>query len=288
MSYLEVIRAAPSTTVQDLGRPGLAHLGVPSSGALDPDALRLANRLVGNPPGAAGLELVLGGLVFEARRSVRIAVTGAHMPVTVDGRARPWSSAVSVARGSVVEVGVAEAGLRAWLAVDGGVDVPAVLGSRSSDLLTGLGPAPVVAGDLLALGRARRKVAPDAVVHASWTLPEVATLPLRLGPRDDWFTADAVASLFGREHRVGHESDRVGLRLESADGSRLVRRVTAELPSEGIVTGAVQVPPSGSPLVFLADHPVTGGYPVVGVVAREALGVCAQLRPGDLVRFTRA
>ncbi|GGF32441.1 allophanate hydrolase [Marmoricola endophyticus] len=275
---LRVVSAGPQTTVQDCGRPGYAHLGVPRSGALDEPALRLANRLVGNPEDAAGLECLLGGVVLEAEASTGVAVTGAFAPVRVEGRLLPWGVAVGVPRGGRVEIGAPTQGLRVYVAVDGGIDVPPVLGSRSTDVLSGTGPAPLADGDRLPVGAGRG--APSDAEAAP--VPVRRELRLRLGPRDDWFTSASLAGLEQATYTVSGDSNRVGLRL---DGAGLERARDGELPSEGLVLGSVQVPPSGQLVVFLADHPTTGGYPVVGVVEPEDLAACAQLRPGDAVRL---
>lgn len=274
---LEVLSAGPQVTVQDLGRPGRAHLGVPRSGALDAPAHRLANRLVGNDESAATLECLAGQLTVRTRTGVTIAVTGARVPVTVAGRPREWGQAVAVPAGAVVELGAVTEGVRAYLAVSGGVEVAPVLGSRSTDLLSGLGPDPVTPGDELPVGAPTGHPVPVDVVRA----PRPGrTLRMRLGPREDWFEPASLGALDGSSYVVGSDSNRIGLRLE---GDPIRRRGEDELPSEGMVLGAVQVPPSGQPVVFLNDHPTTGGYPVVGVVLREDLAVCAQLRPGDPV-----
>jgi len=282
MSGLRVDRLECQVLVEDLGRPGLAHLGVPSSGALDPAAVSMANRLVGNRDHHAVLEVLLGGVRLIAEGSTRLAVVGAQVPLLVDGRPAEWGAAVSVPDGSTVEIGRAVAGTRAWVAVGGGIDVPPVLGSRSTDTLTGLGPPAVRVGDLLATGRAGpRPAGPVAAVPWS-SYPDPLTVTLHVGPRDDWFTPESMERLGTSVLKVSSRSDRIALLL---NGPPLVRRIRGELPSEGIVTGAVQVPGDGMPLVFLADHPTTGGYPVVGVVGRPGLARCAQLRPGDRLRF---
>jgi biotin-dependent carboxylase-like uncharacterized protein len=282
-----VLRAAPQLLVQDLGRPGWAHVGVPPSGALDPRALALANRLVGNSEAAAGLEILLGGCRLLAERSLRVALTGAHLPLSVDAVPKPWGTVVSVGPGQHIEVGTSATGLRSWLAVGGGLEVARTLGSRSTDTLTGLGPPPVREGDLLPVGAVPGRPGHGEAVPT--VHPTGATrLSVRLGPRDDAFTPESVAALLAAPYAVSARSDRVGVRLEALDGSRLLRRGGEEMESEGLVTGAVQVPSGGQPLVFLADHPVTGGYPVVAVVDDADLGRCAQLRPGDQVRFVRA
>lgn len=275
--WLDVVAAGPQTTVQDLGRPGHAHLGVPRSGALDEPAHRLANRLVGNPESAATLECLLGGLSLRVGDAVTVAVTGATVSVRVAGRAVAWGAPVSVPAGATVELGQATRGLRAYVGVAGGVAVPEVLGSRSTDLLAGLGPPVLADGFRLPVGPATGRPGEGEAVPVRVS----GVLRVRLGPRDDWFTPEAVAALDGSTYVVTGESNRIGLRL---DGPAIARRDDAELPSEGMVLGAVQVPPDGMPVVFLNDHPVTGGYPVVGVVVAEDLAGCAQLRPGEPVR----
>ncbi|MGP9022023.1 biotin-dependent carboxyltransferase family protein [Streptomyces sp. BR1] len=278
---LGVVRAGALTCVQDEGRYGYAHLGVPRSGALDLPASRLANRLAGNPPDAAVLETTLNGCAVRPRCDVTVAVTGAPCPVTVDGRPVPWGAAVRVPAGAVLDVGPAVRGVRSYVAFCGGIEVEPVLGSRSTDLLSGLGPAPLAYGQVLPLGRlvghyARVDAAPAPGPPSELVL---RTLP---GPRLDWFTPDALATLATGRYRVSSASNRIGLRTE---GPALRRAVHGELPSEGMVWGAVQVPPDGRPVVFLADHPTTGGYPVLGVVAGPDLAAAAQAAPGTPVRF---
>ncbi|MFD9613221.1 biotin-dependent carboxyltransferase family protein [Streptomyces sp. NPDC059083] len=276
-----VVRAGALTTVQDLGRTGYAHLGVPRSGALDPAAARLVNRLVGNAEDAAVLETTVDGCALRPRCAVTVAVGGAPCPVRVDGRPAAWGTAVRVGAGSVLEVGSAVRGLRSYVALGGGIAVAPVLGSRSTDLLSGLGPAPLAEGAVLPLGAA---VAVRGPVDAPpWPgPPDELVLRVRLGPREDWFTAPALRAFTTRAYRVSPASNRIGLRVE---GPALERAVPGELPSEGMVLGAVQVPPDGRPVVFLADHPTTGGYPVVAVVREADLGAAAQAVPGTRVRF---
>ncbi|WP_030964617.1 biotin-dependent carboxyltransferase family protein [Streptomyces sp. NRRL S-378] len=287
MTGLLVVRAGALTTVQDRGRPGYAHLGVPRSGALDTAAYALANRLLGNPPDAAVLETTLDGVSLRALAATVVAVTGAPCPVRVSGRPVAWGAPVGLPAGAELEVGLAESGLRGYVAVRGGLAVPPVLGSRSTDLLSGLGPAVLTAGTTLAVGPAGPDPVPGADAYGLPAAPSELVLPLRLGPRADWFTGASLAGLWRSAFRVSPSSNRIGLRTEG--GSALVRARAGELPSEGMVLGAVQVPPDGLPVVFLADHPVTGGYPVVGVVGPgPALDAAAQARPGTPVRFVRA
>jgi biotin-dependent carboxylase-like uncharacterized protein len=282
---LTVTDPGPLTTVQDHGRPGWAHLGVPRAGAVDRPAADLANRLVGNDPGDAVLETTLGGVAVGLAASTVLSVTGAECAVSVDGRPVPFAEPVLAPAGSTVRVGRALRGVRSYLALSGGVDVPLVLGSRSRDTLAGVGPPPLRAGDVLPLGEPSEPPAgPD--VAAARLFPRPAVLRLWPGPREDWFEAAALATLTRTSYAVSGESDRVGLRLEGAALSRRKER-DGELASEGLVLGAVQVPPSGRPLVFLHDHPTTGGYPVVAVVDPDDLWQCAQLRPGEAVTFRR-
>jgi len=283
---LRVLDPGPGLLVQDLGRAGWAHLGVPRSGAADRSGLALANRLVGNDEGAAGLEVLLGPVRLRAERSQRVAVAGAVSELVVDGVSRPWGEAVSIPAGAELVLRPPSWGLRAYIAVGGGLEVDRVFGSAASDRLTGLGPPPLRAGDLLDVGQ------PGGEPSAAAAVPPRRSAPVRLrvylGPRDDWFTAQGVARLSSSAYVVTPRCDRVGVRLEAADGGRLDRRDDAELPSEGMVLGAVQVPPNGQPLIFLADHPVTGGFPVIAVVDPDDLSRCGQLAPGDEVRFDRA
>lgn len=290
---LEVLAPGPSTTVQDEGRAGFAHVGVGRAGAADRGALRRANRLVGNGLAEAGLEVLLGGLVLRALAPVTVAVTGGPGPVEVDGRPVVPASALRLHAGAVLRVGAAERGVRRYLALEGGVEAPVVLGSRSTDALAGLGPAPLVAGQLLARAAgadaARRDARPlrlsataedgDAFDHhrdGGWELP---VLP---GPQAGWFRRGA---LLDSDLTVAAASDRTAVRLEGTAVERRPEAVGRELAPAGLVRGAVQVPPDGRPVVFGPDHPVTGGYPVVAVVRAVALDAVGQLRPGDTVRF---
>jgi len=279
---LRVLRPGPLTTVQDDGRPGLAFIGVSPSGAADRRSYRLANRLVGNASGAAALEVTAGGLVLRAERDLLVAVTGAACPDA------PQNASTWLRAGNELRLRTPDRGLRSYVAVRGGLDVAPVLGSCSTDVLSGLGPAPLRAGDVLDTGGAAVElppvdVAPVPPVGAA--AGETVTLRVLPGPRRDWFAAGAWARLAGAGYHVTSDSNRVGVRLA---GPVLERSVADELPSEGLVRGAVQVPRSGQPLVFLADHPTTGGYPVLAYVVDEDVDLVAQLRPGDAVRFRPA
>ncbi|WP_217167945.1 biotin-dependent carboxyltransferase family protein [Streptomyces sp. AC512_CC834] len=287
---LTTVRCGALTTVQDSGRPGHAHLGVPLSGALDAPAMRLANRLLGNDPGAAVLETTLTGCVLRPDRDITAVVGGAPCPVTVDGRPAAWGAPVRVPAGAVLEVGAVTAGVRSYVAVAGGIAAEPVLGSRATDLLSGLGPEPLRDGDVVEVGTPALPVA--LPVAAPWPAPPAElVLPVCPGPRADWFSPAALRTLTSAAYRVSPHSNRIGLRtegpsLERARTDGLPDGLPDELPSEGMVLGAVQVPPDGRPVIFLHDHPTTGGYPVIAVVAGPALAAVAQAAAGTPVRFT--
>ena len=279
---LDVLAPGPFTTVQDLGRPGFARLGIGRAGAADRASLRLANRLVGNPDDAAGLEATYGGLAVRAVGELVVALAGAPCPVAGARGRGGMNVALHLADGDEVHLGSPSSGLRTYLSVRGGVAVEPVLGSRSRDVLAGLGPDPVARGGRLPVG-VRAPFEP-ATVQAPVAAPAAGVVDLRvvLGPREDWFTSHSVAAFLAATWHVSEESNRVGARL---DGPTLVGTRRDELPSEGMVPGAVQVPPSGRPVLMLPDAPVTGGYPVLAVVTDRDLDAAGQLRPGQEVRF---
>ena len=274
--HLAILRAGLATTVQDAGRVGCAPLGVPAAGAADPRALALANLLVGNPAGAAALECTAQGPSFVVAGDGHVAVVGVEpgaVEVTVDGHPVADSTVVPVADGQVVDVGRIRAGLRAYVAVAGGLATPVLFGSRSSDTLAGLGTGPVVTGDRLARGepgRARGRLEPDTG----------RTTVLRVVPGPHGSPADGLAD---SPWSVGAEADRIGVRLDGAAGARLAGGDPQD--STPMVTGAVQVPPDGRPIVLLPDHATVGGYPVVACVVTADLPVLGQLSPGDTVTF---
>lgn len=279
---IEVLATGPYASIQDLGRPGLAHLGVARSGAADRRSLRLANRLVGNGDDAAAVEVLAGGLVLRCLEAALVAVTGAPVPLRIDRRPVAGEAAVYVGAGQVLRLGPPVHGLRSYVAVAGGITVPPVLGSRSTDSMSGLGPPPLGAGQQLPVGGARGLA--TSVEAPSLARPSVVTLRCRPGPRDDWFAVATTATFLAATWQVGTDADRVGVRLE---GPRLPYDRDAQLSSEGMPHGAVQVPAAGLPIVFLADHGTVGGYPVIAVVAEADLDLLAQAVPGMPVRFAR-
>lgn len=282
-------------TIQDAGRRGLGHLGVGRSGALDAESLAEANWLVGNPAGAAGIEIAPGGFAGRAIGDLVVAVTGARVPLAIDElssdeeqRTAPFRTPFLLRAGERLSFGLPHAGFRCYLAVRGGVAVAPVLGSRSTDTLSSLGPLPLRGGVVIPVGAEQiGEVWYRDGSSAEPTKTQPAVLPVTLGPRDDLFSPATVERFFASTWTVQTEADRVGLRLSGSAGSLPVEDV-AELPSEGMATGSIQVPPSGNPILFLNDHPVTGGYPVIGVVETDALRLAAQLAPGDQIVFQLA
>jgi biotin-dependent carboxylase-like uncharacterized protein len=265
MSALRVIRAGPRTTVQDSGRIGFAHLGVPVAGAVDVASMRAANAAVGNAWDAAVLESTLGGDVLAADGGgVTVAVVGT---ATDDG-------VVTLQPGETLRVGRA-AGAYVYVAVAGGVDVEPVLGSQSHDSLSRLGPPPLSTGQVLPVGSAIGT--PYDVVCTGRTGP-LHVLP---GPHLHLLPPGVLDALVAAEWTVTPQADRVALRLA---GPPIAPGIDG-IASEGLVAGAVQLPPDGAPVLFLANHPVTGGYPVVAVVQSDDIGGAAQSRPGAVVRF---
>ncbi|GAA3343326.1 biotin-dependent carboxyltransferase family protein [Amorphoplanes nipponensis] len=280
---MTVLRAGPLTVFKDEGRPGHAGQGVAPSGAVDRAAYARANTLAGNPRGAAALECTLGGLRVRFEEPATVVLTGTDAVLTVDGARTGVEEVVAVPAGAVVAVTMPRRGLRSYLAVRGGFAVPLVLGSRSTDLFAGIGPARPAPGDSVPIGPAPAESArglPPAGEPAT-----DAPLEVDLGPRADWFTAAAIETFLSAEFTVSPAGDSVGLRL---DGPVLARARTDELLSEGMVRGSVQVPPDGHPIIFQADHPVTGGYPVIAVLTPAAADRAGQARPGARIRFARA
>ena len=278
---VEVLATGPSTLVEDAGRPGWAAAGVGRSGAADRGAFRLLNRLLANDEDAAALEVTLGGLVLLFHDRATVALTGAAASATLDGTPVGMQALLEARAGSVLRLGLARWGARTYVGVRGGFEAPTVLGSRSFDVLAGLGPAPLQAGDRLAVApRPARLPVVDSVPCAARP-GGCAELVVREGVRHEWFSDASWRDLLSATFEVAAASNRVGLRLAGA----VIERRAGDPPSEGLVAGAVQVPPDGQPVLFLRDHPVTGGYPVIAVVTAAGIDAAAQLRPGDRLRF---
>lgn len=282
MKRLTIESVGMLATLQDLGRHGFAHLGVGQSGAADRASYRLANRLVGNAAGAACIETTFGQLTFSVDATTLIAVTGAAAPVSRNGRRYALNTAFTVRAGDRVSLGVPTAGLRSYVAIRGGLNGTRVLGSMAWDTMAQIGTPPLSPGTVVGIGG----------YSSGWPATDLAPvtpvgmtsmrLPLRLGPRDDWFSAEVPTLLATSCFTVTPDTDRIGARL---DGPHLPRQRDGELASEGVVIGALQVPTRGRPTLFLADRPVTGGYPVVGVVPEPYVNQVAQAVPGTRIQF---
>jgi biotin-dependent carboxylase-like uncharacterized protein len=278
---ITVLRPGPLTTVQDLGRPGYGRWGIVPGGAADRGSLRLANRLVGNAEGAAALEITGGGFHACFSRPALIALTGAPAPLTVAGRVFAANAPIRVPGPAEVVVGYPSSGVRSYLAVRGGINTPLVLGSRATDLVADLGLGRLKPGDELPIGTQVTHDPNVDLAPVAGRLNRVDLIAIR-GPRDDWFTSEAVDLLRGTPYTVSPQSNRIGIRFT---GLPLRRSIDRELPSEPAMRGAVEVPPDGQPIMFLADHPTTCGYPVIAVVEPDSTDIAAQLRPGDQVHF---
>ena len=289
---LEVLAPGLLTTVQDAGRRGWARYGVPPSGPLDESAFNAANVLVGNPPGAAALEITLDGPTLRVERECLIAVCGATFDLWVGALPVPLWHAVYVRAGRIITFGMRRSGARAYLAVSGGIALPSFLGSQATYLPGGFGGLDgraLRAGDRLPLGGI-------AMCDLPWRAGRIwpvdrrppytpnPTLRVVLGPQDDYFTAEGLETFLSSAYQLTPEADRMGARLQ---GSPIAHRGPTGIVSDGVITGSVQVPPDGQPIVMLADHQTTGGYPKIATVVRSDLPLLAQCLPGDRVRFVR-
>jgi biotin-dependent carboxylase-like uncharacterized protein len=287
MSTLVVCAPGFVTTVQDLGRPGHAAIGVSASGAADPLALRIGNRLVGNGEAAAALEMTMVGGTFLFDADAVVAFAGADAGARIDDRpVAPWC-AHSVRAGTTVVCAALRGGARSYLCIRGGLDVPKIYGSASTHLMTGLGGhegRKLEAGDRLAIGTAERAlpfphgVDPERIPGYRRGEPFRATD----GPQAGWFTPDAIAGLYASEWRVSEACDRMGIRL---DGPRLGQVGSRELLTEGVCWGAIQAPSGGQPIVLLVEHQTTGGYPKIANVIAADLARLGTIRPRETVTF---
>jgi KipI family sensor histidine kinase inhibitor len=296
-SYITVTTAILPALIQDLGREGHTDIGVTASGALDRAAFKEANRAVGNPDDLPVLEIAFGSFAFRCSGEMAVALAGAPAPISIrrvsgeifDGM---LGQPIILGSGDSVTLGRPRCGVRTYLAVRGGFAVPRVLGSASRDTLALLGPEPLAKGALLEVERhvvspaassvSRHETDPSSVRPLP-AIGDTVELDVFVGPRADWFSERSVAALCGQLWQVTSQSNRVGLRLRGAEA--LQRDDARELPSEGLVSGAIQVPHDGQPILLLADHPVTGGYPVIAVVAEHHLDLAGQLPPGASIRF---
>ena len=283
---LRVVRAGLLATIQDRGRYGWVAQGYGTGGAMDGDALAVANMLAGNDPGAAALEITMDGGEFEAIGDLVIAVAGSDLSPTVDGEPVPLWHACPLRHGSRLRFGAARAGLRAYVAIAGGIDTPPVLGSRATDLVARLGGIEgraLRAGDLIPVAPPREhsglRLAPPAIPLYG---PEI-TVRVVWGPEDDWFDPETLHRFVHQAFTVSPRSDRTGIRLE---GAPVIPRVREDLASEGQSSGAVQVPPDGKPIVLLADGRGVGGYPKIATVISADLHLLGQASTGTVIRFS--
>lgn len=290
-AHFEILAAPMPAIFQDLGRFGQTGQGVSASGALDRSAFNAANRIVGNPVNTPCLELTLGGFSFKSVTRSVIGVAGATCIITVKSETYSFEATtyapISLEPGDVVTFGNPSSGMRCYLSVRGGFDVAPVLGSAATDTLAVVGPENVVTGSMVNLRNQKiglSSVSLDEV--PAFDLPkagEVVTLDVIYGPRTDWFTQKGMETLTSQLWQVTPQSSRVGIRL--AGDTPLERKDSAELPSEGTATGAIQIPHSGQPVLFLADHPLTGGYPVIGAVAEYHLDLAGQIPINAKIQF---
>ena len=281
---ITVLRPGLFTTIQDEGRWGYQALGVPVGGAMDRVSHRVANLLVGNGPDAASLEATLLGPELRVEQDTTVAVAGAEMAATVDGAVLPPNRAVRCRRGAVIRFGERRAGMRAYIAFGGGIAVPPVLGSRSAHTRSGLGPhgRPLAAGDAIPIGPDAGPPAPAAAADPGLTAHGGARIRVLPGPQDDWFPRDALSALQRARFTISSQSDRMGYRLQ---GPRIARSSEREMISDAAFAGGIQVPPSGEPILLMADRQTTGGYPQIATVITADLPVAAQLAPGDWIEF---
>jgi len=287
VSHVRVHDAGPLTTIQDLGRPGQLRVGIPESGPVDREAFVLANRLVGNPDGAAGLECTLMGPRLEFADERVVAVTGADMPVVLNGAEAPAWQALRVRAGDVLKLGAARAGVRAYVALSGGVDTPPALGSRATYLrgrLGGLEGRALRKGDRLPLATApapRLARVPADRVPPYGLEPEIRVV---MGPQDDRFTAAGIASFLDGPYEMLPQSDRMGARLR---GPVIEHTRGHDIVSDGVALGGIQVVGDGQPIVLLVDRQSTGGYTKIATVCSFDIGRVGQVKPGHRLRFLR-
>lgn len=288
MNEIHILKPGMLTTVQDLGRWGFQSRGVPVAGPMDPCSHRMANALAGNDPGAATLEITLLGPEIEFGDDRVFAVAGAEFDLAIGGRSAPVRAPVKIRAGERLRFGARRSGARAYLAVSGGIDVPPVLGSRATHLISAMGGVdgrPLKAGDRLLLGAAARRPPARAPARPAWTIPS-GHAPVRVlpGPQRESFAPDALDVLQSARYVVSGRSDRMGFRL---DGPRLTHDPArgADIISDATPLGVLQVPASGLPILLMADRQTTGGYPKLATVITADIGVAGQLGPGDTLQF---
>jgi biotin-dependent carboxylase-like uncharacterized protein len=283
---IRMVDPGPQTTVQDLGRVGHLRYGIPPSGPLDVRAFVIANRLVGNPDGAAALEATVLGPRFTVETACAIAVTGADAPVTINGAAAEAWTTLPLAAGDTVRIGAARAGVRVYVAFAGGLDVSPALGSRATYLrgrLGGLDGRSLKRDDVLRsfpVARPPIRRLPESAIPPLEREPEIRVV---LGPQADRFTAEGIAAFLGGVYEMLPQSDRMGARLS---GPRITHAYGHDIISDGIALGSVQVPGDGQPIVLLVDRQSTGGYTKIATVVSFDIGRLGQVKPGHHLRFS--
>lgn len=287
---MEILQPGFLTTVQDAGRFGYQSFGFSQSGVMDHVSYELGNRLLGNRAGEAALEMTWLGIQARFRTDATLVLTGAPMPAQRNGEPVIFGTPFSVKSGDILTIGAAERGCRAYLCVKGGIAVPVVMGSRSTNLKCGIGGflgRRLQAGDCLEIGPARAGAAQAVSAdRASATVPVSDPVVLRVIPdeQEELFTPEGIAVFYAERYEVTEESDRMGCRLA---GPCVCSRGGSDIISEGIAAGAVQIPPSGVPIILMADRQTTGGYAKIGTVFTPDLSVLAQCRPGTGIRFQK-
>ncbi|MGI6093572.1 MAG: biotin-dependent carboxyltransferase [Veillonellaceae bacterium] len=288
MRVLEVIEPGLLTTVQDLGRWGYQQYGVPVAGAMDGYALRLANRLVGNAENAAGLEVTMLGPVLRFCQSTLIVITGGDLMPQINGCSAAMWQTLAVESGDVLDFGGLQSGCRAYIAIAGGIDVPVIMGSRATYIrgqLGGYQGRQLKKGDYLESGNKTKDVAVGTRIPAE-LIPmygDEYKVRVVLGPQDDYFPPESIAAFLSETYTVTTEADRMGYRL---DGAKIAHKAAADIISDGISLGSIQVPGHGMPIVMLADRQTTGGYTKIATVISSDIPILAQAKPGDKLRFS--
>lgn len=288
MSSIQIQSPGLFTTVQDLGRPGFGPMGLSPSGAADPLSLRLGNRLVGNPDGAAALEMTLVGGTFLFPEGGVVALAGSDFGASLDDQLLPVWTAIKISRGQTLRIGPTRSGARCYLCIQGGIEVNSFMGSASTHILSGLGGFEGRAlrkGNILNIGQSfaafrERKISP----HVLQRLSPRKTLRVTPGPQSDWFAESSEQLFYTNAYRVTEDSNRMGLRLE---GAAIPPHSKGQMITEGVALGAIQIPDGGQPIILFVEQQTTGGYPKIANVISVDLPSIGQLRPRDEIRFEK-
>lgn len=288
METIKILDAGLLTTVQDLGRYGFQRYGVSASGVMDEYSAKIANKLVGNKVGEAVLETTLKGVQIEFLQNTAVAITGGNCDVTLNGtKIELWQSYL-VNRGDILKMGICRSGLRNYLAFAGGIDVPIIMNSKSTNLkakVGGFNGRKLMTGDILSVGVGSLEAPLTLNKHYIPTYSKDIKVGVILGQQDDHFTEAGIKTFLNETYTVTQESDRMGIRLSSVSGATIEHKNGADIISDGITFGAIQVPGSGQPIVMMADRQTTGGYTKIGNVISSDLAKLAQATPGTKVKF---